>query len=363
MDAGTRGRTSDSEVSGELRFGVVGLGFGANHARILGEMPGVRLVAVADRDAERLVQFATAGVGTYEDHASMLRSERLDAVVVAVPAGQHSKVSLAAIEAGCALLVEKPLAPAYDEAMRIVEAAERRGVALMPGHIERFNPALQELVRRVQAGEIGRVLQLSARRMSSTRAGVHGSRLPPTDVNVVHDSAIHDIDAIRAVLGLEVESVQAVAQSGIVTLSEDGISALLRFSSPDGRVGVRSTAPEALHTRGGVGETPNAILDVNWLSPHRVRELSVLGEHGMFLLDYAAQTLMLHRQGEDAHSIPVTPAPRAELKAELRAFVDSLHEVATLPVSARDGLIAVAVADAITQSARTGKMVHVEAMQ
>ena len=342
-------------MNSDLRIGVIGLGFGANHARILGEMPGVCLAAVADMDPQRLAAYADTHVHAYAGHASLIESERLDAIVVAVPASHHAAVALAAIEAGCAVLIEKPLAPMYEEALRIVHTARDRGVALMPGHIERFNPALQELARRVQAGEIGRVLQLTARRMSAARAGVHGSHLPPTDVNVVHDSAIHDIDAIRAVLGLEVESVFSVSQSGIVTPAEDGISALLRFAPP----GTRATAEpsrEAHLFKGGYPATPFAGLEVNWLAPRRVRDLSVLGERGMFLLDYAAQTLTLYqRAGEQARAIPVTPLD--QLEAELSAFVSALREEAPMPVSARDGLAAVAVADAITQSARTGKSV------
>jgi predicted dehydrogenase len=332
-------------VTDDLRIGVIGLGFGANHARVLAELPGVHLAAVCDPDSQRSAAFVGTGVSAYADPAAMLGTERLDAVVVAIPARLHAEVSMAAIEAGCALLVEKPLAPAQAEALRIVDAAEQRGVALMPGHIERFNPALQELTRRVQAGEIGRVLHLSARRMSATRAGVHGSRLPPTDVNVVHDSAIHDIDAFRAVLDSEVLSVQAVAQSGIVTPAEDAISALLRFSA---------AGPASVPL-----QSPSASLEVNWLSPRRVRELSVLGEDGMFLLDYAAQALTLYRQGSDPVTIPV--ARRDQLEAELGAFVTALRDGQPMPVTARDGLIAVAVADAITLSARKGKPVLVEA--
>jgi predicted dehydrogenase len=323
-------------VSGDLRVGVVGLGFGANHARILGETPGVCLAAVADSDPARHAAFAAPGVAAYADHVSMLAAERLGAVVVAVPARHHVPVACAAIEAGCAVLVEKPLAPSYAGARRLVDAAAAAGVLLMPGHIERFNPAVVELARRVHAGEVGRVLQIAARRMSATRAGPHGSRLPPTDVNVVHDSAIHDIDAARYILGLEVESVFGAAQSGVVTAAEDSISAVLRFGT------------------GG----PVAGLEVNWLAPRRVRDLTVLGERGMFLLDYSAQSLALYRTpGAPPEEIPVTT--RDQLEAELGAFVAAVRDGAPPPVTAGDGLAAVAIADAITRSARTGKPVSV----
>jgi UDP-N-acetylglucosamine 3-dehydrogenase len=285
----------------------------------------------------------------------MLASARLDAVIVAVPASLHVEVSLDAIAAGCAVLVEKPLAPTYAEALRIVKAALDAGVSLMPGHIERFNPAHVELARRVRAGDIGRVLQLTARRMSAARAGEHGSRLPPSDVNVVHDSAIHDIDAIRYVLGLEVESVYGASQSGLVTPAEDAINATLRFK-PSG-AGEAHPALESHPLRGGNSSpTPIASLEVNWLSPRRVRDLSVLGEHGTYVLDYASQSLILYRApGEPAIEIPVTR--HDQLEAELTAFVSAVRDGAPMPVSAEDGLAAVAIADALTKSARTGKIV------
>jgi predicted dehydrogenase len=126
-------------MSKELAFGVIGLGFGAVHARVLGEMEGVRLAAICDSDPQRLATVARGRTVTaYQDYGQMLRDEPLDAVVVAVPIRLHEKVALAVIEAGKALLVEKPLAGSFEEGRRIVDAATQRGVVLTSGHIERF---------------------------------------------------------------------------------------------------------------------------------------------------------------------------------------------------------------------------------
>src|SRR6266545_3137992 len=208
----------------ELSFGVIGLGFGANHARVLRKLPGVRLAAVCDSDRTRLEATAYgSGTASYVDHEEMLCKEKLDAIIVAVPARLHEEVTSAAITTGCAVLVEKPLAPTLPEAVRLVERAAAAGVAVMPGHIERFNPAVQELARRVQAGEIGRVLHLTARRMGAIVVRAQ-------DVNVVHDSALHDIDVMRYVLGAEVERVFAEGRSDLDMAFEDSITALLRFA-------------------------------------------------------------------------------------------------------------------------------------
>jgi predicted dehydrogenase len=330
-------------MTDDLRAGVIGLGFGANHARILGELAGVCLAAVADADPERCAPFEAAGARAYSDSASMLAAERLDAVVVALPAHLHVAAGCAAIATGAAVLVEKPLAPSYADAKRLVDAARSAGIILMPGHIERFNPAVIELDRRVKDGQLGRVLQVTARRMSAMRAGPHGSRLPPTDVNVVHDSAIHDIDAARCILGLEVESVYGIGHAGVVTGAEDSISAVLQFGASQGL------------------PAPVMSLDVNWLAPRRVRDLTVLGERGMFHLDYAAQSLALYRPaGEEPEQLAVEG--RDQLEAELEAFVAAVRDGARLPVTPEDGLAAVAIADAITRSARSGEPVSLTAV-
>lgn len=336
-------------INSEVRVAVIGLRFGANHARLLSQMAGVRLAAVCDSDASRVQAVSEdTGAKAYASADEMLAAEALDAVVVALPAHLHLTVASAAIAHGCAVLVEKPLAPSLAEACELTMAARQAGVALMPGHLERFNPAVTEVVRRVRAGEIGRVLHLSARRMGPIV-------MRTQDVNVIHDTALHDIDAMRFITGLEVEHVYAEAHSGIIKPFEDSIAASLRLASRDG-IGV-------------IGS-----LEVNWLSPLLLRDLTILGEDGMFLLNYAAQSLRLVRPGAapparqtglpwlaDANpgqaGEPISITPQEPLQAELSAFIAALRSGTPMPVSDLDGLAAVAVADALTASARSGQPV------
>jgi UDP-N-acetylglucosamine 3-dehydrogenase len=337
----------DGLVSKELAIGVVGLGFGVNHARVLSELPGVRLAAVCDKDESRLKEVAKSRDATpYSDFAAMLRDEKLDAVVVAVPARLHEELAVAAIEQGCAVLVEKPLARSPVEGQRIIAAASSANVPLMTGHIERFNPALRELARRVQGGEAGRVRHVWARRMAPIRQR-------QWDVNVVYDSAIHDIDAMRYVLGMEVDRVFAAAQSGVYFPFEDSISAVLQFAPDDPYLAA-------------IGS-----LEVNWFSPRRVRDLTVLGDKGLFTLDYAAQTLSFQARqderegprvgwsttplGEAETSIPIEP--KEPLVEEIAAFVDAVRNGTDMPVSPADALAALTVAEAVTESARKGVLV------
>ena len=166
---------------------------------------------------------------------------------------------------------------------------------------------------------------------------------------MVHDSAVHDIDAMRWVLGGEVTHVYAAARSGLKMPVEDSVSGILHFDS------------------GAM-----ASIEVSWLTARRVRDLAVVGETGMFVLRYAGQTLEHYRtpsrsgplQGwslasapEEGAAVSVPVKPREQLVLELGAFVEAVHSGAPMPVTAEDGLAAVAIADAMTLSARTGESV------
>lgn len=335
----------------DLSVAVVGLGFGANHARVLADMEGVRLTAVCDRDEARLAAMPYKEAATYTDYDLMLAREHLDAVVVAVPARLHVPVAIAAVRAGCAVMVEKPMAPSLEEGRRLVGAAVAAGVALMPLHIERFNPALRALARHVREGEIGRVLQVSARRLA-----YFVPRSRDVDIGVVHDLAYHDIDTLRQVLDVGVEHVFAETHSNVHTPYEDAVNGVLRFES------------------GAIGT-----LEVNWLSPRKVRELSVLGQRGLLCADYAdfrsprldfqpAQRLeetpafgeapLVALRGDEpppARSLPVEA--QEPLREELEAYITSIRDGTPPPVSPLDALATLAVADALTESARTGQRV------
>ncbi len=340
----------------KLKTAVVGLGFGANHARVLDEMEGVQLSAICDSNPEKLAAAVSgSGVRKYSDHGQLLREEPLDAVVVAVPTRFHETVALDAITAKCAVFIEKPLARSHPEGLRIVQAAEAAGVALMPGHIERFNPVVQEVHRRIKAGEAGQVIQLRARRFA-----YFADRTRDVDIGVVHDLAFHEIDVMRLLLGTEVHHAYAEIQANVQTPFDDSISALLRFESANGDSGVVGT------------------IEVDWLSPRKVRELSILGTNGVFSLDYDAKTLQfqqaqrlsnadatssheehLVRLKGDKPSPPVTiPIESHEpLAQELTAFMMAVRNGTPAPVSGADALATLAIADALLESARTGQPV------
>jgi predicted dehydrogenase len=328
---------------------------GINHARVYGEMEGVELVAVADLAAERrrlaARQRRAGSLRAYVDYREMLARERLDLVSVAVPTRLHREVALAALEHRVATLVEKPIAADLEEGQAILAAAEEAGCQLMVGHVERFNPAVQELKRRLEAGDLGRVFLARAERV-----GPFSQRT--RDVGVVQDLATHDIDVMRFLLASEVERVYAETEAGLRTEHEDLLSAVMRFRN------------------GVVG-----LLEVNWLTSVKVRRLALVGEAGMFVVDYLTQELLFYeRESTGAACLPgqgTSPAAltgggegvmtripvekKEPLRAELEAFVESVARGSPSPMPAEDALAAVEVATRLVESGRTGRVVQVGA--
>jgi predicted dehydrogenase len=246
------------------------------------------------------------------------------------------------------LLVEKPLAATLGEGRRIAGLAHSARVPLTVGHIERFNPAVVELKRRLRAGELGRVFQVHARRVGPFPERVR-------DVGVVLDLATHDIDLMRFLLEAEVTRVHAETEQRINTDREDMLIGTLRFAN--GVVGV---------------------LDVNWLTPAKIRELSVLGERGLFVVDELARELTFfenpsapeERQPADwaaRHLKGVSEGPRHNitidkrepLRVELEAFAAAVRDGTPPAVSPDDALAAIAVSEALMRSAASGVAVEV----
>ncbi len=328
---------------------------GVNHARVYREMAGTELVAVADVDGERVrAAFMasahgadpTAAVHGYDDVRALLSDERIDLASVCVPTRMHYDVASELIAARIPLLVEKPLAATIEEGEQLADAAAGAGLALTVGHIERFNPAVIELKRRLDAGELGRVFQVHARRVGPFPERVR-------DVGVVLDLAPHDIDVMRFLLGSEIVRVQAETEQRINTDHEDMLTGLLRFEN--GVVGV---------------------LDINWLTPTKIRELSVLGERGMFVVDYLARDLTFfendHPRGDGgdwaAHHLkgvregPMRRIPiekREPLRVELEAFAASVRDGTPVAVTAADGIAAMAAAEALVRAAGAGAAIAV----
>ena len=320
-----------------LRAAVIGLGMmGANHARVLNELPDVDLVGVADLDPTA-VQRATSGrtARGYLSVEDMLGAERPDFVVVAVPTSLHLPTTLLALNAGAHVLVEKPIAAERAQAEEMIAAAEAAGRMLTVGHIERFNPAIRELSRRLDQDEIGRVFQVRASRLGPFPARVR-------DVGVVVDLAPHDLDVMRLLLHSEPIRVHAETEQRIHTDHEDLFTGLIKFAS------------------GAVG-----LLEINWLTPTKVRKLSVTGERGMYVADYLTQDLVFHANptsGSVAEGEIIWRHIKREepLVVQLVEVIAAIRTGAPPPVDAHDALAALLLARAMVDAAERGVMIGQE---
>ena len=328
----------------EVRVGLIGLGsMGRNHLRVLGGMPDVRLAAIADPDDTALAA-AASGAQAFSEPLTMLAETDLDAVVIASPTMTHLPLTLAAIGRSIAVLVEKPLAATPAEADLIVAAAAQLGAPpVQVGHVERFNPAVLELARLVDAGWLSTVFAISGR-----RAGAFPARI--RDVGVTVDLATHDVDLLSWIAGERPVRVSAETAQRIHATHEDLLFGLMSF--PSGTV---------------------AMLDVDWLTPVKRRHLSVVGEEGMFELDYLTQRLTFARASDRTNpllirgyapnfsgDVEVLPVASSEpLAAELAAFVGVVRTGMRPFINAEDGRWAVVVADALLTAAREHRTVVV----
>jgi len=317
------------------RMAVVGVGsMGRNHVRVLMDLPDVEVVGLADPDTEAAGEVARKyRLPLYADDRQLFDERTPEAVVIAVPTVHHREAVLAAFDRGIHVLVEKPIAASVRDAEELIAAAERNKLVLGVGHIERFNPAVIELKRRMDAGELGRVFMIHARRQSPYPKRIQ-------DVGVASDLATHELDMMRYLTGSKVTSVSAEILKVMQSNREDSIFGLLRFDN--GVLGV---------------------LDVNWITPTTVRELTITGSRGMFVVNYHAQELAFFENpaalvpanatnwmiGRDftvdaGHMTRFQIARREPLRSELESFVHCVRTGQRPLVTGEDGLHALRLA-------------------
>jgi predicted dehydrogenase len=329
----------------DLGVGVIGLGqMGARHLETWEHLPVARVVAVAEPD-EDLARSRTGRrpIAWHAEWRALLERPDVDAVSVAAPSSLHAEIAIAALEAGKHVLVEKPIATRLEDGLRMGAAARRAGRKLMVGHVERFNPAVSKLAELVADGRIGQVFRAHATRVGPLPERIH-------DAGVAIDLATHDLDIMQFVLGRDITRVYAEGTRFSHPTQEDMIACLLRFGE-DG---------------------PFGLLDVNWLTPEKRRELSVIGSGGMLRASYLTQEVWLSETGSAPTRWDELARARGDvegtvvrfglrkvepLRAELEAFAACVLADGTEPVGAADGCRALAAALAVRDSAANGRPV------
>ena len=296
-----------------IRVAVIGVGhLGQHHARIYAAMAEVELVGVIDTNRVRAEEMARK-FGTTPFHEAPELVGGVDAVSVAVPTGAHLAVALPFLEAGTAVLIEKPIAASVLEADRLIEAAEARGVVLAVGHTERFNPAV----------EAARPLIESPRFIEVHRLGTFPDR--SLDIDVIFDLMIHDLDLLLALVRSEVVSVEAVGVN-VLTAKTDIANARLRFAS---------------------GCIAN--LTASRISRDRVRKIRFFQHNTYVSVDYASREVEAYRlvpqDGRPAIQGGKLPVADDEpLRRELADFVDAVRTGRQPGVTGHEGRAALALA-------------------
>lgn len=301
-----------------LRVGVIGVGsMGQNHARVFSEIGD--LVGIADPNAE-IGEKVSQRLQTdhFLDYKDLLKKD-IDAVSIATPTDLHFPVAKDAILSGCSVLVEKPMASNLEEAKEMIRLARAEGVVLAVGHIERHNPVVSFVKRSLEDGAYGDVITTSARRVSSLPSRVK-------DVGVILDLGIHDIDVMRYFMKSDVKSVYATAGRIRHEKFEDHANILLTFA--DGATG---------------------IVEINWLTPMKVRELSLTCTKNFVEIDYTKQALKvststlkklepfnLYRVPYELDTHEISLEKREPLKLELLDFLGAVEKGGEPLVSGED---------------------------
>jgi predicted dehydrogenase len=352
-----------------LRAGLIGLGMmGRHHARVLRETDGVELVAVADASGDP--HGAAPGLPVYAGVEDLINAG-IDIAMCAVPTGLHEEVGLALAAAGVHTMVEKPIADTVAGGEKLAAAFEARGLVGAVGHIERYNPALQSLRARLEAGELGRIFQIATRRQGPFPARI-------ADVGVIKDLGTHDIDLTAWLAQAAYASVSANTTIRSGREHEDMVAA--------------------------TGLLDNGVITshlVNWLSPTKERVTVVTGERGAFVADTLTADLTFHENGtintewesvanfrgvSEGNITRLAIPKREPLKVEHEAFRDAVlanrgllprpsaaaaaaehnggagagRQVATI-VTMREGLNTLRVAEAMIASAKESRTVGLHA--
>lgn len=329
-----------------LRAGLIGIGsMGKNHARNLHAIDGVDLVAVADASGKDPFGVAN-GLPVLTDIDALLETPDLDYVVVAAPTFTHEEIGLKLAEAGVHALIEKPLAASAEAARRLADAFEAKGLVGAVGHIERFNPALQSLRKRLENGDLGDLYQIATRRQ-----GPFPNRI--ADVGVIKDLASHDVDLTAWVTQRKYEWVAARSMFKSGRQYEDMVSATCTLEG---------------------GLMSNHL--VNWLSPTKERLTMVTGEKGMFIADTLTADLTFYANGTVATTwddianfrgvaegdMTRFAIPKPEpLRTEHENFRDAVlgKEGATI-VTLDEGARVVEVCEAMIESSKTNQFLKIE---
>ena len=325
-----------------MRVLVCGVGsMGWNHARVCSEL-GV-LGGIFDLDQKKAESVAKQfSVNGFSNLENAIQSGLFDAAIIATPTTTHYELTRKALESGLHVLVEKPIVDDLHKGEELISIAKRKKLKLTVGHIERHNPVIKRAKSYLDGGDWGELITMNSRRVSTFSGRI-------TDVGAILDTGIHDIDNLIYLMGSEPTQVFASGGSFNKLEHEDHANIVINFSN--GKSGV---------------------VEVNWITPMKVRTLSLTCENCFVELDYIKQQLFVSRSSVAKIKTPkLFPAPiefkstkinlnkQEPLRLEIEDFINSINTGEDPLVSADDALVSLKVAIACVESLKSGNVVNI----
>ena len=315
-----------------VNVGVIGVGaMGENHVRVYHKMEEANLMGVSDVSERALKKIEKKyGAKGYTDYCELLANPEIEVVSVCVPTTFHHAVVMEAIKHKKHVLVEKPIAFTLTEAEEMIAAAKEAGVILATGHVERFNPAVQKAKELIDDGVIGDIVSAFAKRVGP---------LPPRikDVGVSIDLAIHDMDIMNYLFEEEITQVYGTMNSSFDDSEfEDHAEIMVSFDNES-----------------------TGIIEVNWLTPYKRRELELTGTAGIISVDYIQQSIEVF--GKFAQDIEIVH--EEPLKGELKSFLNSVVEEKEPVITGEDGLKALKMVIAANKSSKEHRPVSLDELK
>ncbi|MFW6120638.1 MAG: Gfo/Idh/MocA family oxidoreductase [Petrotogales bacterium] len=323
-----------------LKIGVIGTGLmGKNHARVCSELENIDLVGIADVDKNAAIAISERfDTQAFSDYNELL--PKIDAAVVATPTVTHHEIAINLLNNGKHVLVEKPICDSVEKAEDLVKKTENEGLVLAVGHIERHNPVVGFVKNAINDKRFGELITLASKRVSNFPGRIR-------DVGVIFDFGVHDIDVMRYLAG-EVESVYARAGRFNKNIShEDHANIVLNFEN--GKCG---------------------IVEVNWLTPMKIRKLFLTCSENFVEMDYINQSVTISSSSfkdideMDLYRVPiefninqVALEKREPLKNEIEDFVNSIKEDKSPLATGEDGVMSLKIADAASDSYKSGEVI------
>ena len=315
-----------------VNVGVIGVGaMGENHVRVYHKMEEANLIAVSDVSERALKKIEKKyGAKGYTDYCELLENPDIEVVSVCVPTTFHHAVVMEAIRHKKHILVEKPIAFTLTEAEEMIAAAKEAGIILATGHVERFNPAVQKAKELIDDGVIGDIVSAFAKRVGP---------LPPRikDVGVSIDLAIHDLDIMNYLFEEEITQVYGTMNSSFDDSEfEDHAEIMVSFDNES-----------------------TGIIEVNWLTPYKRRELELTGTAGIISVDYIQQSIEVY--GKFAQDIEIIH--EEPLKGELNSFLHSVVEGEEPVITGEDGLKALKMVIAANKSSKEHRPISLNELE